>query len=362
MRKKVIVSVTNDISTDQRVFKVCNSLQAMGFEVELIGVSRPWSVALNREYICKRIKICFNIGPLFYFEYNIRLFFLLLFKPASVLLSNDLDTLLANYLISKLKNIPLVYDSHELFPEAPELLERPLKKRLWECLESFLLPKIKHAYTVCESIQLHYKALHGIDMKVVRNVPNLCSQPSRDRNTKTLLYQGNINPGRGLEVAIKSMSFLPDYRLKIIGNGIGLNKLKLLSESEGVSNQVEFLGRLPFEDLKKHTESASIGILFEEPLGLSFEYSLPNKLFDYIHAETPVIASPLIEVKKILEKYNVGELLVDRNPEHIAQQIQAMEYKLSTYEFIKAKAELNWKNEHEVLESIFSIFQDKVKN
>jgi glycosyltransferase involved in cell wall biosynthesis len=199
-------------------------------------------------------------------------------------------------------------------------------------------------------------------MKVVRNVPNLCSQTSRDRDTKTLLYQGNINPGRGLEVAIKGMSFLPDYRLKIIGNGIGLNKLKLLSESEGVSNQVEFLGRLPFEDLKKHTESASIGILFEEPLGLSFEYSLPNKLFDYIHAETPVIASPLIEVKKIVEKYKVGELLVDRNPEHIAQQIQAMESKLSTYEFVKAKAELNWKNEEKVLEGVFTVFQDKVKN
>ncbi len=359
MRKKVIVSVTNDISTDQRVFKVCNSLQAMGFEVELIGASRPWSVALNRDYSCKRMKMWFNTGPLFYFEYNLRLFFLLLFKPAAVLLSNDLDTLLANYLISKLKNIPLVYDSHELFPEAPELLERPFKKRLWERLESFLLPKIKHAYTVCESIQSYYKALHGIDMKVVRNVPNLCSKPSRDRNTKTLLYQGNINPGRGLEVAIKSMSFLPDYRLKIIGNGIGLNKLKALSETEGVSSQVEFLGRLPFEDLKKHTESASIGILFEEPLGLSFEYSLPNKLFDYIHAETPVIASPLIEVKKIVEKYKVGELLVDRNPEHIAQQIQAMESKLSTYEFGKAKAELNWKNEEKVLKLVFADFMQK---
>ena len=359
MRKKVIVSVTNDISTDQRVFKVCNSLQAMGFEVELIGASRPWSVALNRDYSCKRMKMWFNTGPLFYFEYNLRFFFLLLFKPAAVLLSNDLDTLLANYLISKLKNIPLVYDSHELFPEAPELLERPFKKRLWERLESFLLTKIKHAYTVCESIQSYYKALHGIDMKVVRNVPNLCSKPSRDRNTKTLLYQGNINPGRGLEVAIKSMSFLPDYRLKIIGNGIGLNKLKALSETEGVSSQVEFLGRLPFEDLKKHTESASIGILFEEPLGLSFEYSLPNKLFDYIHAETPVIASPLIEVKKIVEKYKVGELLVDRNPEHIAQQIQAMESKLSTYEFGKAKAELNWKNEEKVLKLVFADFMQK---
>jgi hypothetical protein len=75
-----------------------------------------------------------------------------------------------------------------------------------------------------------------------------------------------------------------------------------------------------------------------------------------------VIASPLIEVKKIIEKYKVGELLVDRNPEHIAQQIQIMESKLSKYEFGKAKADLNWKNEEKVLEDVFTVFQDKVKN
>lgn len=356
MRKKVIVSVTNDISTDQRVYKVCKTLISMGFEVEIIGVLRPWSVELQRDYSCKRMKMWFNTGPLFYIEYNLRLFFLLLFKSSSVLLSNDLDTLLANFLASKLKNIPLVYDSHELFPEAPELLDRPFKKGIWERLESFLLPKLEYSYTVCESIQKHYKKHHGVEMKIVRNVPDLCSSSSNDSALNVLLYQGNINPGRGLELAIKCMAYLPDYKLKIIGNGIGLNKLKELSVSEGVSNQLEFLGRLPFEDLKSHTESASIGILFEEPLGLSFEYSLPNKLFDYIHAETPVLASPLIEVKKIVEKYSVGELLNDRDPKQIAKQLKSMVSKKSSYEFARAKQELNWANEEKVLKLIFEEF------
>ena len=356
MIKKVIVSVTNDISTDQRVFKVCNTLLSMGFEVELVGVCRPWSVDLSREYTCKRMKMWFNTGPLFYIEFNLRLFFYLLFKPSALLLSNDLDTLLANFLASKLKRIPLVYDSHELFPEAPELLDRRLKKRIWERLESFLLPKLKYSYTVCDSIKWHYKSMYGIDMKVVRNVPQLVEQSPKNIESNIILYQGNINPGRGLELAIRTMKHLPKHQLKIIGNGTGLNELKALAESEGVSNQVNFLGRIPFEDLKNHTNTASIGILFEEPLGLSFEYSLPNKLFDYIHAEIPVLANPLVEVEKIVNQYTVGELIVDRNPEKIAQQIKNMESKKTSYQFAKAKAELNWGNEEKVLKSVFSFF------
>ena len=93
------------------------------------------------------------------------------------------------------------------------------------------------------------------------------------------------------------MCYLDDFKLKIIGDGNELKSLKTLALQKGVEHKVEFLGRLPFNDLKAHTEQASIGILFEEPRGLSFEYSLPNKLFDYVHADTPVLASSLVEVK-----------------------------------------------------------------
>ena len=122
---------------------------------------------------------------------------------------------------------------------------------------------------------------------------------------------------------------------------------------------MEFLGRLPFNDLKAHTEQASIGILFEEARGLSFEYSLPNKLFDYIHADTPVLASSLVEVKGIMNHYQIGELLGKRTPQSIAKQIEEMSQDLSSYDFAKAKKELNWQNESQILEDVFSSFLDK---
>lgn len=359
MRKKVIVSVTNDISTDQRVHKVCQSLEAMGFEVLLWGRRLANSQALNRKYATRRMKLLFNSGSFFYLEYNIRLFFILLFSKSHLLLSNDLDTLLANFLASKCKRIPLVYDSHELFPEAPELIHRPTKKKMWEALESWILPKIKHSYTVCESIAKYYKHKYGIVMKVVRNVSYLIEDSPKKEATNIIIYQGNMNPGRGLELAIKMMCFLNHFKLKIIGDGEELNALKTLAQQKGVENKVEFLGRLPFDDLKFHTQQASIGILFEEPLGLSFEYSLPNKLFDYIHANTAVLASPLVEVKAVVENYQVGELLNLRTPQNIAKQIEEIAEKLQSYDFTKAKNELNWQLEEEILKSVFFPFIQK---
>ena len=336
MRKKIIVSVTNDLSTDQRVHKVCKSLQSMGFEVILWGRKLAFSPDICRPYRTRRMKLFFSSGPFFYLEYNFRLFLILLFSKSHILLSNDLDTLLANFLASKCKGVPLVYDSHELFPESPELVNSPIKKKIWESLECWILPKIKYSYTVCHRISQFYLHKYGISMKVVRNVPYLSPTSLGHKDTKNIIYQGGINPGRGLELAIEMMCFLDDYKLKIIGDGEGLNALKKLAQKKGVENKVEFLGRLHFNDLKAHTLKASIGILFEETRGLSFEYSLPNKLFDYIHADTPVLASCLVEVEGIIKNYQIGELIKERTPQGIVKQIKEMSQKLSSYDFFKS--------------------------
>ena len=101
--KRIIVSVTNDLVTDQRVDKTCDVLTEIGFEVILVGRKLKNSLPIHRKYSTKRFRLVFNKGILFYAEYNTRLFLFLLFSRKSFLFSNDLDTLLPNYLISKIQ-------------------------------------------------------------------------------------------------------------------------------------------------------------------------------------------------------------------------------------------------------------------
>jgi len=166
--------VINDLVTDNRVHKVAVSLQKMGFEPVLVGRLLPESHEVEREYQTKRMKLVFRKGPLFYFEYNFRLFLRLLKIKPHVFVSNDLDTLPANYLASRIKRKPLVYDSHEYFTEVPELIGRPFVKAVWTWLERLLVPRVQAAYTVCESIAEVYSDLYKVDFKVVRNLP-VCS-------------------------------------------------------------------------------------------------------------------------------------------------------------------------------------------
>lgn len=351
MSARIIVSVTNDLVSDQRVHKVCFTLHEMGLEVLLVGRKLKKSEPLDRTYQTHRMKLLFTNGPLFYVEYSFRLFWFLLFQKSTLLLSNDLDTLLPNYMVSKLKRSELIYDSHELFPEAPELQNRPFIKSIWMGLERFLLPKLKHAYTVCQSISDYYQKRYGVQMKVVRNVPFRKTYISAEKRTKTLIYQGSINPGRGLELAIDSLQYLSDYTLLIVGDGKGLQKLKKRAVEKGVVNQVEFVGRVPYQELARYTRQATIGLLLEEPMGKSFEYALPNKLFDYIHADLSFIASDLVEVTRIVEAYMVGETLKERSSRVLAEQIKGLA-SVCVENYQKAKVELCWENEQEVLQQL----------
>ena len=157
------------------------------------------------------------------------------------------------------------------------------------------------------------------------------------------------------------MPFVESAILLIIGFGKVEDELKELVRKLNLEDKVIFYGKVPFEDLLSYTKQADVGLLLERPFGLSFTYSLPNKLFDYIHAGLPIIASSLVEVKRIMNKYNIGEIVEDYSPESLAKKLNEM---LSNSEkrevwkqnMQKAKKELNWENEQKKLIEIYSQF------
>ena len=357
--KKIIVSVTNDLSTDQRVDKVCYTLHKNGFEVVLIGRKLKNSTQLNKPYITKRIRLICNKGFLFYAEYNLRLFFVLLFSKKDILLSNDLDTLLPNFLVSWLQGKKIVYDSHELFPEIPELVHKPFVKSCWSHLEAWILPKLKNNYTVCKSIAAYYHKKYHTDFKTIMNLPRekeiqLGTFPFHNKGQKIILYQGAVNLGRGLELMIDTMPFIENTLLVIIGDGDIIDNLKQQVNEKHLNNNIYFLGKITPVELHKLTPLANLGISVEEDLGLNYRYALPNKIFDYIQAEVPILVSDLPEMKQIALNYKVGEIVKNRTPKELAAQIKKVLEKDFSTELKKAKKELIWEHQEEKLLSIFN--------
>jgi glycosyltransferase involved in cell wall biosynthesis len=362
-KQKIIVSVTNDLSTDQRVDKICNTLMELNFDVILVGRVLPNSIRVKRIYQIRRFKLWFNKGALFYANYNIRLFFFLLFTKTEVLWSNDLDTLCANYLVSILKNKKLIFDSHEYFTEVPELVDRPKVQKFWKRIERFILPKLKHALTVSPSIAELYKNEYGINVKLLRNVPplnkhNVVVENIKVEGKRILIYQGAINVNRGIEYMIESMKNIEDAMLYIIGYGDISSKISELIASLRLEEKVVMLGEVPLEKLHGYTEQADLGLSLEEDKGLNYRFALPNKLFNYIQAGLPVLVSYLPEMKDLVNQYEVGDVIEKHNAKHIAEKINSMlnnkkQMQIWSENSKKAALELNWDKEKHVIEELF---------
>ncbi len=362
--KKAIVSVINDLVTDQRVNKSCLVLQELGYEVLLVGRRRKRSLPLpSRPYSMHRMRLLFEHGPLFYACFNVRLFFVLLWRRADLLFANDLDTLLPNYLISRIKNIPIVYDSHEYFTETPELVNRKFVQGVWKKIEATLLPRIKTVITVNESIAKLFCEKYNKEIHVVRNIPPQQTDTSAPApvslklaNDKPMvLLQGSgINIQRGAEELVEAMQYVQHGQLLIIGGGDIIGQLKQMAIDLQLTDRITFMPPMPFEKLRSYTRLATIGLSIDKDTNINYRYSLPNKLFDYIHAGVPVLVSPLTEIKKIVDEWQVGEIISSHEPRSIALHIDAMltdTEKLQLYRenCLAAAKALNWENEKQVL-------------
>jgi len=360
MKPRIVMSVFNNLRTDQRVEKICESLHADGYRVELIGNNWRGEPDMQRPYSWRRLKFRSKTLKFAYLEWQWKLYRHLM-KTAdadTILVANDLDCLWPNVRVARKKNIPLVYDSHEIFTEMPSVTGRPVQ-RLWRFLERSLMPKVEYMMTVNDSCAEWFSQVYKITRPtVVRNVPRRQEWkgfPGPNKK-KTIIYQGAVNPSRGIDKAIRAMQFLPHARLLIAGEGPAEKEYRDLAIALNLNDRVEFLGNLAPEELRKVTERADAGLSIEEPDGLSYLYSLPNKVSDYIQARVPVVLAPLPELKRIAAEHKVGELLTSREPEKLAATIdKVLENGRAFYlPGLSAAAEkLNWEHEQPKLLDLY---------
>ncbi len=380
-KKRVYMAVTNDLETDQRVHRACMALHEAGWQVTLVGRLLPESKPLVRPYATCRMRLLFRKSVFFYGEYNLRLFVKLLFIGVDLLYANDSDTLPAVYCVARLRRKALFFDAHELFPEVPELVQRPWVKRVWEHIEGFFFPRLQRyrygaaSTTVCQSIADYYQERYGLSMRVVRNVPmpydraTVETVPITQRNgRKLLLYQGAVNVGRGVELLVDAMSYLEDCLLLIIGTGDIIDAVRERVRERGVADRVRVPGRMEPAELRRYTCEADLGMSLLDNTGLSYYYSFPNRIADFAQAHVPVLATDFPEIHRVVCHYRIGTLLPEApcTAEQLAGHIraalqywQALPSAEKELRFAVAAGELNWQHDKEVL---LAAIGDAIKN
>jgi glycosyltransferase involved in cell wall biosynthesis len=350
--KKIFLCVTTNLNYDQRMRRICTSLHGAGYRVTLVGRLTEASPQLApADYQQVRLNCWARKGKLMYLEYNIRLFLYLLFQKPDLVTAIDLDTIIPCYVISRIRNIPRVYDAHEWFSELKEVVTRPGVRRIWLAIERYFVPRFPLGYTVSQSIADAFKKLYNVDYELIMNAPLLAppGNTTTSDGPKFFLYQGAVNEGRGLEWLIPAMKSVK-APLWICGEGNFSTECRKLIQRHGLEQKVIMKGNILPTELTHITSKAYAGINLVEPVGMNQVYSLTNKYFDYIHAGIPQITMAFPEYERLNRKFPTAILLHTLDQELIAREMNNLLENEVLYATLKnncsrAASELNWNNE-----------------
>lgn len=342
--------------------RICSTF-SKEFEVVLVGRLLPNSKPLGIEKFKQVRLVCrFNQGVLFYLEFQVRLFLFLMKNQSEWIGAADTDTLMGAGLAKILGQRKLLFDSHEYFTEVPELLNKPIIRAIWNQVEEAFVPLTDVRMTVGPLLADLFSKKFGLHFFSIRNVPELRPEMNTEVEIQkefTILYQGALNTGRCLEQLIEAVEGLP-VKVWIAGEGDLSKSLRTRVEKKKLNQQVEFLGYVKPDELKRITPQCQLGFNVLEPLGLSYRYSLANKFFDYIHAGLPQLCSDFEEYSALNESYQVALL---SKPDSNSIRL-AIQFALSNSDLLlglsknckKAIEDLNWNAESKQLEALMTKF------
>lgn len=356
--KRLVFCVTNDLNFDQRMNRCCTALQEAGYKVLLVGRSKKNSSNLiNQKFEQHRLNCWFEKGKLFYIEYNIRLFFFLIFAKADAFVAIDLDTVLPVYLASRIRDKKRVYDAHELFCEMKEIVTRPAIYKFWKNIEQWMIPKFPLGYTVNQPIADWFKQAYKVDYGIIRNLPVSYPLPNIKREP-FILYQGAVNEGRCFEEIIPAMKDIP-IPLVVCGDGNFMSQAKDLVKLHQVDDKVIFKGMLAPSELRKYTLTAKVGLNIIDSKGLNNYWSLTNRFFDYIQATLPQVTVNYPAYQPILQQYKVGATVNETSSSKISAAVNELLNNNELYQEIEAaceqaREELTWDNESKKLIFFFN--------
>lgn len=379
----ILKSNLKNLKMDSRVLRECYSLIDIGYDVTIVifdnSVRKSFEKfnAINIKIINQRETKITILKPLYQFIIYFNAYRKLVSENADIYYSHNISTLLLGYVASRKKNAKLVYDIHELWMESHYFKKfvKKIKKQFYRMLERYVIKKVDVVITVNESLSQHLSKLYNIKKPLVlHNFPNYYKHNDKSEifrkilkikyNYKIVLYQGVFSTGRGLENLIDSVHFLNDDIVVVL---LGYGDLKTRLHEKicdlGLDNRVKILDAVLPDILIEYTASAHLGVSPIQNISLSYYYSTPNKIWEYIIAGIPFVASDFPEMRKLTIDEDMGEVFDPENPKEIAETINKLLGNNDLYERKKrnvlklAKEKYNWEKEKEKMVKIFEKLQ-----
>jgi glycogen synthase len=281
--------------------------------------------------------------------------------------AHDAAMLLPGVLGARLCGARLVYDSHELATGVP------YRERAWawlvSAIERAIVPRCAAVITVSDGIAVRLRSLYGLTRTpaVVRNVSALAPGGRgglRDRlgigpDVPLVLHQGAPAPARGCEVMLDAVAALPGVRLVFLGDpepGYG-QQLAVEISRRGLSDRVATLPSVALSELLAHTAEADVGVTLLQDTCENHRLALPNKLFEYVAAGVPVVASALPEAERLVAEHGIGWCVAPDDAHALSAALRRALDARGDAELSRrlssASAELSWDREQDRLLEVY---------
>lgn len=314
-----------------------------------------------------RISIIAFLNSLFY---DVGSLFWTLINNPKIIWANDLNTLGIGFLAAKICNAKLIYDSHEIFTEGNSFASyTSIGKKILRKIEEKIIKKADVVIVTTNYRKNYLEKKYNIeDINVVMNCYNYIDIDKTDlfreefliSNNKTIfLYQGLIHRKRGIFMLVDAILECENAVLIFMGNGSDKGNLYDYIVKKNCSNKVFIKDAVPMNEIIKYTSSADVGFQLLQNSGINHYSTISNKVFEYIMAEIPIIASDFPELRKLIVNNEIGFVVNQDDKTEIVKVITNIiednEKRIKFMENIKkVKHQYTWENEEKKIERIIN--------
>ena len=368
---KILHILLTDYKVDSRVRNETESLYKKGYQVDVFCLK-------SRDTLKKEFRRGVNIIRYGLSEYKIikivtayfQFIVIALTKNYRLVHAHDFTALPIGFVISRLKRVPLIYDSHELWSESEHEKYHVYIMKIAYLTERYCAKKSNYVITVSDSIKYYLEDyFDNKRIATVRNIPSyIYSQKSnilRERfmiseDIPVFIYEGSIDQKRGINIILNAINKIKElnFRFIFLGDGSYFDDLRDYIKANHLENLVIVLRSVPQNELIKYLSSSDIGVHAISNTCLNHEYCLPNKIFEYIHSGIGMVCTDLKEMSNIVESNVIGLTFKTNDADDLAEKMTTLinnknlihDYKVNSYDLSKR---LTWDHEFNALEKVY---------